>query len=282
MKTHRGIAGFVFLVVALCATVAFGRGESWLGKPPVPPPVSTLTNEARYIEWKFREDVTDIATGLDAARLRAKVEALRKELEPVEDWRVVKAKCYALVCDEMAIDVSPLDWYPSIAIWNRYDRPLEYFKCGRQEKIAAKYYPEARRRMNEGNRSGKWRMWVDFDHSVPVWEDLIADGFTGALALVEKCDDGSKFYESLKLTANASLRLMARMAEQGRKRLSQGVADATRRARLQKQVAALENLTKGAPKTAYETMLFIDLYFFLCEHLDVMQCRSLSIIDRTL
>ena len=282
MKTHRGIAGFVFLEVALCTSVAFGRGESWLGKPPVPPPVSTLTNEARYIEWKFREDVTDIATGLDAARLRAKVEALRKELEPVEDWRVVKAKCYALVCDEMAIDVSPLDWYPSIAIWNRYDRPLEYFKGGRQEKIAAKYYPEARRRMNEGNRSGKWRMWVDFDHSVPVWEDLIADGFTGALALVEKCDDGSKFYESLKLTANASLRLMARMVEQGRKRLSQGVADATRRARLQKQVAALENLTKGAPKTAYETMLFIDLYFFLCEHLDVMQCRSLSIIDRTL
>lgn len=282
MKLHQGITVGNFAMAALCASVAFGRGESWLAKPPVPPPVATLTNEARYIEWKFREDVTDPATGLDAARLRAKVEALREELEPTEDWRVVKAKCYALVCDEMAIDVSPLDWYPSIAVWNRYDRPLEYFKSGRQVKIAAKYYPEARRRMDEGNRSGKWRMWVDFDHSVPVWEELIPDGFTGVRAFVGECDDGSKFYESLRITADASLRLVARMAEQGRKRLSQGAGDAVGRARLGKHVAALENLTKGPPKTAYETMLFIDLYFFMCEHLDVMQCRSLSIIDRTL
>ena len=105
MKLHQGIAVGGFAMAALCASVAFGRGESWLAKPPVPPPVSTLTNEARYVEWKFREDVTDPATGLDAVRLRAKVEALREELEPTEDWRVVKAKCYALVCDEMAIDV---------------------------------------------------------------------------------------------------------------------------------------------------------------------------------
>ena len=273
------------LVAMSCTLVAFGRGESWLATPPAPPPVSTLTNEARYIEWKFREDVADPSTGLDTKCLTEKAEALRKDLEAKgEDWRVVKARCYALLCDEMAIDVSPLDWYPSIAVWNRYDRPLGYFKGGRQAKVAEKYYPEENRRRIEGNRpdNGKWMMWVDFDHSVPVWEDLIADGFTGALAFVGKCDDGSKFYESLRISAEACLRLVARMAEQGRRRMSRGVEGAVRRARLAKQVAALENLTKAPPKTAYETMLFIDLYFFMCEHLDVMQCRSLSIIDRTL
>ena len=261
---------------------AFGRGEGWMPKPPVPPPVASLTNEARYIEWKFREDVTDPATGLDVKGLKAKVEALRKELEPKEDWRVVKAKCYSLVCDEMAIDVSPLDWYPSISVWNRYDRPLDYFKNLRQNAIAAKCYPDERRRMDEGNRSAKWKMWVDFDHSVPVWEELIADGFTGALANVKASDDGSAFDRSLTIVAEASLRLIGRMAEQGRKKLKSGVEVEERRTRLSKQVAALENLTKGPPKTAYEVMLFIDVYFFMCEHLDVMQCRSLTIIDRTL
>jgi len=267
-------------IAALVANVAFGRGESWIAKPPTPPPVSTLTNEARYIEWKFREDVTDPTTGLGAKELKAKVEALSKDLESKDDRRIVKAKCYALVCDEMAIDVSPLDWYPSIAVWNRYDRPLEHFKWRSQYPIAAKFYPEVRKRMDEGNNSGKWKMWVDFDHSVPVWEELIADGFTGALSFVEKCDDGSAFYESLKIVARASIRLVGRMAEQGRKRLVSVAGE--RRGRLEKQVTALENLTKRSPRTAYETMLFIDLYFFMCEHLDMMQCRSLTIIDRTL
>ena len=294
------IKTLIVIGISVFCFFAFGRGESWVPTPPAPPPVATLTNEARYLEWKFREDVTDPTTGLATAALTKKVTVLREELTDKEDWRVVKAKCYALVCDEMAIDVSPLDWYPAIAVWCRYGRPLDYFKGGRQGPISEKYYPEARRKMEEGNRNGKWKMWVDFDHSVPVWEELIADGFTGALANVEKCDDGSDFYKSLKITAEASLRLVRRMAEQGRMRLcaarsaaSTGEAQrvektvgsalrADRIKRLERQIAALENLAKGPPKTAYETMLFIDLYFFMCEHLDVMQCRSLTIIDRTL
>lgn len=278
----RMVVGLALAAYLGGATVAFGRGESWVPAPPAPPPLESLTNEDRYIEWKFREDVTDPTTGLDAGRLTEKVEALRREIEPTEDIRIVKAKCYALVCDEMAIDVSPLDWYPSIAVWNRYARPLGYFKYKRQTVIAPRHYPETRRKMNEGNKAGKWNYWVDFDHSVPVWEELIADGLTGALANVGKSDDGSAFYRSLEITAKASLRLVGRMAAQGRRRLAEGVGDAVRKSRLEKQVAALENLTKGPPKTAYETMLFIDLYFFMCEHLDVMQCRSLTIIDRTL
>ena len=274
--------------VLLAAGLAFGRGESWMPPPPVPPAVATLTNEQRYVEWKWREDVTDPATGLGLEALTNKVTALRRELEAKEDWRVVKARCYQLVCNEMSIDVSPLDWNPSIAVWNRYRLPLDYFKHGRQGPISQKFYSAAKRRLDEGNASGKWRMWVDFDHSVPVWEELIADGFTGVLANVEKSDDGGAFYESLRITAEASLRLIGRLAELGRKkaeRIGEGGGEGEGRkriARLRKQVAALEQLTKGPPRTAYEVMLFIDLYFFLCEHLDMMQCRCLTVIDRTL
>ena len=270
-------------VAVLSPLSASARGERWMVPPPAPPPRVTLTNEARYIEWKFREDVTDPTTGSDAVTLKRKVEALRRALGTKEDWRIVKAKCYALVCDEMAVDVSELDWFPAIAVWDRYQRPLEYFKGAGERSVARRCYPDARRRMDEGNASGKWAMWVDFDHSVPVWEELIADGFTGALANVAKSDDGGDFYRSLKLTAEASLRLVGRMAAQGRRRLAQASgAEGVRRERLRRQTEALERLTKGPPQTAYETLLFIDLYFFMCEHLDVMQCRSLTIIDRTL
>ena len=236
-------------------------------------------DEARYIEGKFRKDVTDRSTGADAGTLRTRAWALANDLKGKEAHRVVKAKCFALLCDEMTVDVSPLDWYPSFAVWKRGDLPLGFFKDtnGAARCCGARFGD-----MLRGNGSGKWMMWVDYDHSVPVWEELIADGFTGVLENVRKADDGSAFYESLKITGEACLRFVGRLVAQGRKNLAAGVPDDTRRRRLEKQVAALENLTKGPPATAYETMLFIDLFFFFSEHFDVMQCRSLSIIDRTL
>ncbi|HOE60160.1 MAG TPA: pyruvate formate lyase family protein [Kiritimatiellia bacterium] len=268
-----------FLVWVMGASLAFGRGESWMPKPPAPPSVATLTNEARYVEWKFRGDVTDPSTGLAAHALRTNALALASGLEPKEDWRVVKAKVYAMLCDQMAIDVSPLDWYPAISIWNRYDRPMSAVVWRRNGEIARKCYPDITGRINKGNRDGIWRVWKDFDHSVPVWEDMFKLGFAGMRDRVDAHDDGTPFYRSLRITADASIRLIERFAAQARKRL--GTADG-KSSRLVKQIAALDQLAKGPPQTAYEVLLFIDLYFFMCEHLDAMQCRSLSIIDRNL
>jgi hypothetical protein len=44
---------FLF-ALAFMPFASFARGEHWVKKQPPPPPVSTLTNEARYIEWKWR------------------------------------------------------------------------------------------------------------------------------------------------------------------------------------------------------------------------------------
>lgn len=80
-------------VLALqCVSAAFGRGESWVPKPPSPPPVETLTNADRYVEWKWRTDVTDPSTGVNAATAAKRVKELAAELEPKEPWCVVKAK----------------------------------------------------------------------------------------------------------------------------------------------------------------------------------------------
>ena len=114
------------VVMVLLPALAFGRGEPWVPKPPAPPAVATLTNEARYIEWKWRTDVTDPKTGVTQGQAKEKLLKLSKELEPKEPWNVVKAECFAWLCDNLAIDVSPLDWFAAFASLDSLDLPGDF------------------------------------------------------------------------------------------------------------------------------------------------------------
>ena len=49
--------------------------------------------------------------------------------------------------------------------------------------------------------------------------------------------------------------------------------------RLGKEIVCLERLRNGPPQTAYDMMMFVWLYFFYSEHLDGIQCRSLTELD---
>ena len=273
---------FVALMAGL-PILAFGRGEYWLPKPPVPPPVATLTNEARYVEWKWREDVTDPATGVTQERASEKLLALSKGLEPREPWNVVKAECFAWLCDNLAIDVSPLDWFPAFACWNRYARPISPVLWRRNGEIERKFYPEILPRMDEGNRQGRWKVWKDFDHIIPEWDKVLPLGFAGMKArLLKNWRKGKPYYRAEKIAAEAIERLLDRLIAQGEKKAKSGVEVEERRVRIEKQVASLRRLRNGAPRTAYDVMQFIYLYFVLSEHFEGVQARSLSIIDQTL
>ena len=142
--------------VAVCCLDAQGRGESWVPKPPPPPPVEPLTNAARYIEWKWRMDVTDPQTGVNAKTATASVREMAQRLEPTEPWCCVKAKLYAYLCDNLAIGMSEHDWFPAFAVWNRYARPVSPVVGRRNQKIFARYNADEQARMNAGNASGKW------------------------------------------------------------------------------------------------------------------------------
>ena len=270
--------------MVLLPVLAFGRGEWWVAKPPVPPPVETLTNEVRYIEWKWREDVTDPKTGVTQEQAKEKLLALSKELEAKEPWNVVKAECFAWLCDNLAIDVSPLDWFPAFACWNRYARPMKPVLDRRNGEIERKFYPETATRINEGNRQGLWCVWKDFDHIVPDWDTVIPLGFPGMKARLEaNWQEEKPYYRAEKIAAEGIERLLDRLIRQGDSRLSSSVScPSVRAARLAKQIASLKRLRDGAPQTAYDVMQFIYLYFVLSEHFEAVQARSLSIIDKTL
>ena len=276
-RRHRflwGSAAVFAIVASVEAPCAFARGERWMPKPPAPPSVATLTNEARYIEWKWRTDVTDPSTGVDAATARERILAIADELEPKEPWNVVKAECFAWLCDNVAIDVSPLDWFPAFSLWNRYGRPMNSVTWRRNAAIEKKFYPEVRARVDKGNAIGRWTMWKDFDHIIPEWDKVLPLGFPGMRKrLMDNWKDDMSYYRAEKMAYDAIDRLFARLAAHGRAR---GGARALR------QAECIERLRKGPPQTAYDAMQFIYLYFVLSEHFEGVQARSLSIIDHTL
>ena len=239
------------------------------------PYVENITDSDTYLRRKFRQDVTDRATGLDVPGLKkllAQIVAAGKASG--ESWRITKAKCFAAQAERMSIDVSPLDWFPAIAIWDRNDRPIRGVIGGRASAVNARSLPDwVRKEWHAGNKDGAWNMWQDFDHSVPDWRVIMALGYPGMKKRLEKyAVAGDPFYEGLRIAMDAILSGIDRFIAQGKKNLGGGK-------RLAKEVACLERLRSGPPQTAYDMMMFVWLYFFFSEHLDGIQCRSLTELD---
>ena len=265
------------------------------------PYVENITDSDTYLRRKFRQDVTDRTTGVGVDRLKnilADIVAAGKASG--ESWWITKAKCFAAQVEKQSIDVSPLDWFPAIAVWDRNDRPISGVIRRRASEVNEKSLPTGvAKECHSGNADGTWTMWQDFDHSVPDWRAIMKLGFPGMKARMKKyAVNGDPFYEGLEVAMDAMLAGIDRFIGQGKKRLDEiSRRDAESRSaenpnlrvsapprennptRLKKEVASLERLRNGPPQTAYDAMMFIWLYFFWSEHLDGVQCRSLTELD---
>ena len=275
-------------VGGMAATVALGwrgtfaapmrRQRNYLDMTWWDPYVEDITDVDTYLRRKFRQDVTDKSTGVG-------VEALKKILAEIvaagkasgESWRITKAKLFAAQMEKMSIDVSPLDWFPAIAIWDRNDRPITRMYWNRANEVNAKTLPSwVTKEWYAGNAAGDWNMWQDFDHSVPDWRVIMKLGFPGMKERLEKyAVKGDPFYDGLEIAMDAMLAGIDRFIAQGKKR-ERGMGTGER---LGKEIACLERLRNGPPQTAYDMMMFVWLYFFWSEHLDGVQCRSLTELD---
>ena len=281
--TRKKFIGGMAAMVALGWRGAFSapvRGQrNYLDMTWWDPYVEDITDVDIYLRRKFRQDVTDKSTGVG-------VEALKKILAEIvaagktsgESWYVTKAKLFAAQMEKMSIDVSPLDWFPAIAVWDRNDRPIfTITKRDRAREVNAKMLPGwVAKEWQTGNAAGDWNMWQDFDHSVPDWRVIMKLGFPGMKERLKKyAVKGDPFYEGLEVTMDAMLAGIDRFIEQGKKR-ERGTGNGER---LGKEIACLERLRNGPPQTAYDMMMFVWLYFFWSEHLDGVQCRSLTELD---
>ena len=250
------------------------------------PHVENIADADTYLRRKFRQDVTDRSTGLGQKELARRLSEIIAEAKASgESWRVTKAKCFAAEAMEQSIDVSPLDWFPAIAIWDRLSLPIwKIAKADRAAEVNAKMLPKwVRDEWRAGNADGRWNMWQDFDHSVPDWRVIMKLGFPGMKARLEKyAVKGDPFYDGLEIAMDAVLGGIDRFIAQGKKnklRIENAECRIAESNRLEKEIACLERLRKGPPQTSYDAMMFIWLYFFYSEHLDGIQCRSLTELD---
>lgn len=249
------------------------------------PYVENITDTDTYLRRKFRQDVTDKSTGLSQEALKDGIVKIMNDGEASdESWRITKAKAFAYIINEQSIDVSPLDWFPAIACWDRMARPMSVLIWTRAGKINEKMLsPEVRNEWRGGNAEGIWNMWQDFDHSVPDWRVIMALGFPGMKTRLEKyAVKGDPFYEGLTIAMDAILSGIDRFIVQGKKNLDAIISQNGAQheiERLRKEIACLERLRNGKPETAYDMLMFVWLYFFYSEHIDGIQCRSLTELD---
>ena len=75
-------------------------------------------------------------------RLAGAAHLLRPCKASGESWRITKAKLFAAQIERRSIDVSPLDWFPAIAIWDRLSLPIAKITKGdRAREVNAKMLP---------------------------------------------------------------------------------------------------------------------------------------------
>ena len=223
-----------------------------------------------------RQDrIFDKKTGLDGDLIISKlvdIDANNKHLS----HSVRKALALEFVLKNTRISCDPRDIFPAI---NALDRPLQKALISKwSDEIFSGVLAETRKTMKKYTDSALCTIWPDFDHSVPGFDRLFALGFFGILSEAKKAletrvltQKQREFFESVAISYNALISLVGRLAT---------LADNTNGS--EKLAKALHNLQKNPPKTFYEALLLIYIYFIVSEHIDILQVRSLCNFDRQL
>ena len=267
------------VAASLAVGTAAGRGQPWENPPKPAPPVSTLTNETRYLEWKWRTDVSDPSTGIGAAQMKKELEVLARERRGKEPWELTKARLFALGCDRAAIDVSPLCWFPAFALWTFHlNHPLWSILGERSRTIDREKMPEVAKEAAANWNNAYSTCLRDYAHCSPDWDAALPLGYAGLKARLHRHWKDTTYYQAKDLAVDAMIRMTGRLAAQGEKRLAEHPGDA----RLAKETASLKRLAAGRPETAYDVMMFIYLTWVICENYDNYQVRTLSNVDRIL
>ena len=246
-----------------------------------------VTDEWDYVRRKWREDLADAQTGLDNPTISQKLPGLVADWSRTNRWPVVKAKLFAWMCDNVAIDVSGWDWFPTFTWWSRdFDHPgkrtdglhpvLDIMR-ERDAQVWKTHLPE-----QESYVRGAWAVHHDFDHAAPDWDDVLKTGFPGMRERLLRHWRDTEFHRTRLVAADAVLRLLDRLVVQGVKRAAEEDEGGLRRMRLDAQVASMKRLRNGAPVTALDAMNFIYLYWVISEEFESIQVRTLGNLDRLL
>ena len=220
-----------------------------------------------------RDDLFSSETGMNPDQILAHIPVQDAE-HARESHPVRKAYALSFVLKNTRISCDPRDIFPAI---NMVDRPLREALIEKWKKeIFTDFIPEVAARRAQLENDGIVTMWLDYDHSVPVWDRIFELGFEGLLleseaarANRELSPEQNDFFEGIRITYEGVLAFLDRLYE---------LASNTKGS--EKMAAALKNIRHRPPSTFYEALLTVYLYFMISEHIDCLQVRSLSNFDR--
>ena len=220
-----------------------------------------------------RDDLFSSETGMDPDQILAHIPVQDAE-HARESHPVRKAYALSFVLKNTRISCDPRDIFPAI---NMVDRPLREALIEKWKKeIFTDFIPEVAARRAQLENDGIVTMWLDYDHSVPVWDRIFELGFDGLLleseaarANRELSPEQNDFFEGIRITYEGVLVFLDRLYELASKTPGS-----------EKMATALKNIRHRPPSSFYEALLTVYLYFMISEHIDCLQVRSLSNFDR--
>lgn len=231
--------------------------------------------------FAYHGRMCDYTQGLDDDGMRAALVKLRNENEGKEH-ALIKAKAFAFVLDNAKIAVDEHDFFPCLYNWGR---PLDGVFINPWQKELFDSIPGLNEDISDFNNSGLAEMWLDTNHVVPDWKDILALGFPGLLDRVKEYHGKHKssgvltakeeaFFESIEIEYEAILRFVKRLIEYTEEHVTEKTALVKR---------SLETLYKGKPENIFDVLMLMYIYFILSESVDSFQVRSMGHgFDRTL
>ncbi len=224
----------------------------------------------------------DETTGLSEEKLKKELAEYAQEFYGKYSHPVIKAKLFEYVLDHTMIDVSENDYFIGFYSWGRIISPLTVHKWADElnKKLA-----DDTTLMQDYNKAGVCYGWLDYDHTVPDWDSLCQLGFKGILARLEDSFEKHKsngtltekmkeFYKGAKIEYLAIIRLIDRFYQYS-------LTKSFEKAPVISE--CLKNLRDGQPKTTYDVLQLIYIYFMLSESVEHYQVRSLGYgLDSTL
>ena len=234
----------------------------------------TYKEDEAYLWNKFRSPEFDSATGIDKDTAAKEVVRFAELDVPAP---VVKARGFEFLAKNLQIEVDPHDFFPAFGCWARTPRPIDPL-LGKLGKRVALQKGELWSLLNQ---SGASNIWIDFDHSVPEWEQVFTLGFPGLLRNAmewrekHRADgtlDAKKeaYFEGIRITYEAILMMLERFIER---------AKVHKNERCDFVAASLQRLHDGPPQNFFDALQLIYLYFMFSEHMDHLQVRSLGNLD---
>lgn len=234
----------------------------------------TYAEDEAYLWKKFQSPEFDSSTGIDQDTAANEIVKFAEMDAPPP---IIKARAFEFLTEKLQIEVDPHDFFPAFACWRRRPCPMSPLLKELQKKV-----PITQRELwGLLNQSGASNIWIDFDHSVPEWDEIIRLGFPGLLknamdwrekhrengTLDEKKD---AYFEGIRVTYEAILRMLERLIDR---------AKMHRHDRCDFVAASLRRLHDGPPQNFFDMLQLIYLYFIFSEHIDHLQVRSLGNLD---